>query len=595
VHESSTSENLVPTSGGSPASGSTVVVLTALDLEYRALQDHVGHTRPVRGASAVWQVGALSAPGWNIALVSGARGNTRASILVHEAVEIFKPKAVMFVGVAGGLGRLATVADIVLSAKVYDSHGTEASLPSGQTEWHPDAGLVEIAQQVGADESWLETRVPWAPQLRPNIFYAPTVTSIAVVTNHDEKLWQALRRRYKDALAVDMEDAGFAAGASSAGEIDSLIVRCISDEVVGSHKRHSDRHGWRQLAADLAAGFTFEVIDRYIGGSLHGFGPAKQDSFDPAFRIGPDEPVRKAHSNRQSYWSDPNVSFAWAYSSVVAPSGEWIVTTDGSERAQVWDVSSGEQRFVLTGHEGPVYSCAVSPDGTWLVTTSADCTAQVWDATTGEQRFVLVGHTDWVFRCAIGPDGDWVATASDDGTVRIWGVAGGELNHVLNAGRAWPYSCVAAPGDSWICVTSGDDRLARIWDVSTGKLIHELHGHKGPVYSCSVSPDSRLIVTASYDGTARIWDVDSGALRATLKGHLGPVRSCVFAGNGSWVLTAGDDGTVRVWDTLTGSETATVTQPDDSNIRRFDDVDAFALFAGRGIYLGADSGTSYPP
>jgi WD40 repeat protein len=47
----------------------------------------------------------------------------------------------------------------------------------------------------------------------------------------------------------------------------------------------------------------------------------------------------------------------------------------------VWDVETGQEIRLLTGHTAEVNSAAFSPDGHTIVTTSMDKTFQVWPAT----------------------------------------------------------------------------------------------------------------------------------------------------------------------------------------------------------------------
>jgi WD40 repeat protein len=63
---------------------------------------------------------------------------------------------------------------------------------------------------------------------------------------------------------------------------------------------------------------------------------------------------------------------------------------------------------------------AFAPDGKTVVTSSADRTARLWDVATGKESRVFTGHTDTVLSVTFATDGRTVVTGSVDNTVRLW-------------------------------------------------------------------------------------------------------------------------------------------------------------------------------
>ena len=99
---------------------------------------------------------------------------------------------------------------------------------------------------------------------------------------------------------------------------------------------------------------------------------------------------------------------------------------------RLWDTETGEQKAIFTMEEEQVgifsmpvitiTSVAISPDGKTLAIGNMRDTVQLWDIETGEQKAILTGHTDRVWTFAFSPDGKTLASGGWDGTVLVWKV-----------------------------------------------------------------------------------------------------------------------------------------------------------------------------
>ena len=100
---------------------------------------------------------------------------------------------------------------------------------------------------------------------------------------------------------------------------------------------------------------------------------------------------------------------------------------------RIWNVASALQkdgkkddfRVIATPVEGEfIQSMALNLDGTVLAVGYLDSTIKLWNLETGEQLTVLTGHSDRVVSLAFSADGTLLASGGTDGTVRLWGVPG---------------------------------------------------------------------------------------------------------------------------------------------------------------------------
>src|SRR5450631_3077834 len=82
------------------------VILTALSLEYVAVQAHLSNLREqVSTNGTIYEIGTFMAPSytWEVCIAGIGAGNEKAALAAQSAINYFKPEVAFFVGVAGGL------------------------------------------------------------------------------------------------------------------------------------------------------------------------------------------------------------------------------------------------------------------------------------------------------------------------------------------------------------------------------------------------------------------------------------------------------------------------------------------------------------
>jgi WD40 repeat protein len=87
---------------------------------------------------------------------------------------------------------------------------------------------------------------------------------------------------------------------------------------------------------------------------------------------------------------------------------------------KIWDATTGQEKFTLKGHTGPVEGMAVSADGMRIASGSWDNTLKIWDMQTGLEMLALKGHSNRILEVAFSADGRRLVSASRDGTVKVW-------------------------------------------------------------------------------------------------------------------------------------------------------------------------------
>lgn len=236
--------------------GPTVGIITAMDLELRAILKHVPSYETVtRGHRTFqrWQVGGLEV----VATVGGI-GKVQAAAVTQILLDHFAPRAVINSGVAGALTPDLPPNTLVLGEHLsYHDFDLARFVPS----LHPltgDPHLLALAEDVAAARtSDVSEDAADAAGKSPELRRGSIVSGDCFVDRAD------LRARIaadSGADAVDMESAAIAQVAA-AGDVPVLIIRTISDRADES-AAHADWDAWAAVAAEHAAALCRCVLER---------------------------------------------------------------------------------------------------------------------------------------------------------------------------------------------------------------------------------------------------------------------------------------------------------------------------------------------
>jgi adenosylhomocysteine nucleosidase len=240
----------------------TLVVLTALDLEYEAIRDKLTDIR-VRShrAGTRFEVGKLTDHDCQVALALVGKGNHAAAVLAERAIAEFNPTALLFVGVAGALRSSITLGDIIVATHVYAYHGgtsEDTGLKPRPRVWEVSHRVQQIAQHLKRTGEWARELPPDSE--RPSLVFGPIAAGEIVQDSTISAEAQWIREHYNDACAIEMEAAGVAQAAHLNDSLPVVVVRGISDRADGG-KVAADRRGSQPRAAANAAAFAITLAN----------------------------------------------------------------------------------------------------------------------------------------------------------------------------------------------------------------------------------------------------------------------------------------------------------------------------------------------
>jgi 8-oxo-dGTP diphosphatase len=257
-----------------------VVFLAALGLEYDATYAHLTHPRRYIDSDGTrYAIGRLRG-GCRVALALIGEGNLAAAALTGRAIQEFRPRALMLVGVAGGLSDETAIGDVVVATRVHAYQGgreeTGGFRPRPKS-WPAAHDVEQIARDVAQAGEWTasvpdpradETARPpeAAGGAAPRVHFKPIVSGDVILDSRTSPVAGLIAQHYSDAIAIDMESAGVAEAAHRKGFHRAIVIRGISDAADGA-KRRTDAAGSQPRAAAHAAAFAAAVADK-LGESI---------------------------------------------------------------------------------------------------------------------------------------------------------------------------------------------------------------------------------------------------------------------------------------------------------------------------------------
>ncbi len=275
----------------------------------------------------------------------------------------------------------------------------------------------------------------------------------------------------------------------------------------------------------------------------------------------------------------------------VSPDGTQLAIATG---LGIWlyNMNTGAEIALLTGHTAWVRTVAYSPNGKTLTSVS-DREILLWNPETQKQKTTFDSQGSQSI--AYSPNGQLLAVGRWGG-IDILNAGTGDLQRALS-GHTSDVAHLSFLPDNKTLVSAardGRDTGIRVWNTRTGKLIRTLSGHNDLIQSMALSPDGNTLVSASWDGTIHFYNTKKGGkttldmwaeslayspdgnqiavgtheirllnartrqTQRTFSGHTNGVHRMVFSSDGNTLVSASSDGTIRLWDFATGSNRLTI-------------------------------------
>ncbi len=301
---------------------------------------------------------------------------------------------------------------------------------------------------------------------------------------------------------------------------------------------------------------------------------------------------------------------------------KYVCTNYEEGKAAVWDLESGEKRFV-TKNKGIIFTASFSNDNRKLITIISD-TLSVWNIETGKLSFEVKKNNGCISCAKYSNNDSIIITGSTRGELRIFEGATGKLirkipanideisDIAISSDSRFVYSVdyeglvtksdlstgklisefstlygsnstmrfrlrlSLSPDEKTLAVTNFAGTV-EIWNIADNRILHELKGQTSKIKKPVFSPLGDIVAVVSADFTVKVWNYKNASLLHSLKGHQTPIETLTFTPDGSKIITTSEDGFLKVWDVSTGRLLFSI----EDLYSRIDDV----LISPNGKYL----------
>ncbi len=193
-------------------------------------------------------------------------GRVQASIATSDAIRRWRPRYILLVGIAGGMGGKVRLGDVLISDQVVDYEQQKVTGPEQtQIRWEvqrADARLLNACHNLSAaghNQDWQAlVQVRRSGAGRPAVHTGPIASGDKVIAF--DQVLQEYQAMWPKLIGVEMEAGGVASAAFQAPSRPGFfMVRGVAD-LADKAKGSAAVEKWRAYACDVAAAFTIALL-----------------------------------------------------------------------------------------------------------------------------------------------------------------------------------------------------------------------------------------------------------------------------------------------------------------------------------------------
>jgi tetratricopeptide (TPR) repeat protein/nucleoside phosphorylase len=232
--------------------GCEVLLVVGREVTHRAVVGHLVEAREVRDehSGELYTVGSMAGKRVAVAWVLMGGG---AAWATWQASRAFRPRVIVFVGMAGGLGSVQP-GDVLVATRVcgyeYGRPSTRV-LPRRQL-WHEETELCQHLRAQAQEQGWWE---PLEPAQIPKAHLGMLAAGEEVAEEDRAGLAGFLRTTYLDVLGVDLSGYGWMPAVHAQTHLPAVVICGVESRLDEPKEAFC-----QEMAARHAAAFVCEII-----------------------------------------------------------------------------------------------------------------------------------------------------------------------------------------------------------------------------------------------------------------------------------------------------------------------------------------------
>jgi WD40 repeat protein/serine/threonine protein kinase len=186
-----------------------------------------------------------------------------------------------------------------------------------------------------------------------------------------------------------------------------------------------------------------------------------------------------------------------------------VVLEQGTDRMQVWDVSSGARvenwhRAILPDRDNQIG--AISPDDRWCLTLGFNAPGVLRDIHRGQDLYPQLVLKD-PYDVRFSADSRLLAVTSGPGTsTNIWDV---DRRHEVTTLPAGGHSVAFSPDGTRLAIGAGGAQAVTVWDLASRRQLVTLPAAGSQFWGVEFSPDGNAIGCRNARGDLYVWQAPS--------------------------------------------------------------------------------------
>jgi WD40 repeat protein len=229
-----------------------------------------------------------------------------------------------------------------------------------------------------------------------------------------------------------------------------------------------------------------------------------------------------------------------------SPDGHYLATASTDRTVRIWDIQTGDLRFILRNSDQAQYGCSFSRDGKWLVAAGRQ-QLQLWDVERGV-RVRQIGQRDAPINAiAFHPDSRRLLSADDSGNIQMWDVTTGNRLHRVELRHERAASALAFNASGSLFCSVHKDGDLTIWRTDLFEVAHRRSLSMHALRAVAFSPQGDLVATGDEEGEVLLVSSDSQGRVRRLREHTSPINGVAFSPDGHWLASVSEDGSLVLW------------------------------------------------